>query len=207
MILKKNKVKLLAFTIPFIFSACTSTSNQAPVTYVNPQTSQPMSLALEYKDFKAAADELVKELLESGILDHPQGGRYVIAVATIKNDTTQNIDVDQLLSDIKSTLLKSGKVVISGAVSTTDKDEMLYEIRKLRGNKEFNQKTLPGQGQLIAPDFLLSGKIIQRTYYLGNKKKVEYYFILKLIDTRTGLVVWEGKKVIGKLGGKNVSTW
>ena len=200
-----RKIKLLSIFSLFILVGCTS--SKTPITYVNPTTSKPMSLALGYKDFKAAATALVEDLLKSGILDHPQGGRYVLAVATIKNDTTQNIDVDQLLSDIKTTLLKSGKVVISAAVSTTDRDKMLYEIRKLRGNEEFNQQTLPEKGQLIAPDFLLSGKIIQRTYYLNNKKKVEYYFILKLIDTRTGLVVWEGKKIIGKLGDKNASTW
>ncbi len=200
----KNKIKLLSVFSLFVFVGCTSSPK---VTYVNPNTSKPMSLALEYKDFKSAATTLVEDLLKSGILDHPHGGRYVVAVATIKNDTTQNIDVDQLLSDIKISLLRSGKVVISAAVSTTDREKMLYEIRKLRGNEEFNQQTLPGKGQLIAPDFLLSGKIIQRTYYLGDQKKVEYYFILKLIDTRTGLVVWEGKKIIGKLGDKNVATW
>ena len=71
-----------------------------------------MSLVLEYNDFKIAATALVEDLLESGILDNPKEQKYVIAVAIIKNDTTQNIDMDQLLSDIKTTLLRSGKVVI-----------------------------------------------------------------------------------------------
>jgi len=39
------------------------------------------------------------------------------------------------------------------------------KLRKLRANKKFNQKNLPKKGKLIAPDYLLSGKIIQRTYY------------------------------------------
>jgi len=200
-----GKISLLLIFFLLMLTGCFFSKD--PVTYVNPTTSKPMSLALEYKDFKAAATALVEDLLESGVLNHSQGGRYVLAVATIKNDTTQNIDVDQLLSDIKSTLLKSGKVAISASISTTDRDKMLYEIRKLRNNEEFNYQTLPEKGQLVAPDFLLSGKIIQRTYYLNDQKKVEYYFILKLIDTKTGLVVWEGKKIIGKLGDKNTFTW
>ena len=75
------------------------------------------------------------------------------------------------------------------------------------GNQEFNQKTLPGKGQLIAPDYLLSGKILERSYYVGDKKYVEYYFILKLIDTKTGLIFWEGKEVIGKMAADTASTW
>jgi uncharacterized protein (TIGR02722 family) len=196
---------LLSFTS--IFVACAPPSGSQNVQYVNPQTTKPMALALEYKDFQRAAIKLVQKMLKSGVLNHPQGGRYVLAIATIKNDTTQRIDVDQLLADIKEALLESGKVVISSAVSTTDQEKMLQEIRKLRGNEEFNQATLPGKGQLIAPDYLLAGKIIERDYYVGDKKYVEYYFILKLIDTKTGLIFWEGKEVIAKVSGENASTW
>jgi uncharacterized protein (TIGR02722 family) len=115
--------------------------------------------------------------------------------------------MDQLLSDIKQALLQSGRFYISAAVSTTDKDKMLEEIRKLRNNPEFNKTTVPGKGTLVAPQYLLSGEILQKNYFLGDKKYVEYYFILKMIDTRTGLVVWEGKKVIAKMGSKNTPTW
>jgi uncharacterized protein (TIGR02722 family) len=206
--MKKKKLLVGSLFLPAtVFVACAPPSGNQNVQYVNPQTSKPMTLALEYKDFQRAALKLVQKMLKSGVLNHPNGGRYVIAIATIKNDTTQRIDVDQLLSDIKEALLESGKVVISSAVSTTDQEKMLQEIRKLRGNKEFNQATLPGKGQLIAPDYLLAGKIIERDYYMGDKKYVEYYFILKLIDTKTGLIYWEGKEVIGKAAGDNASTW
>ena len=206
--MEKKKLFVGSLFLPFaLFVACAPPPGNQTVQYVNPQTSKPMTLALEYKDFQRAALELVQKMLKSGVLNHPGGGRYVIAVATIKNDTTQRIDADQLLSDIKEALLESGKVVISSAVSTTDQEKMLQEIRKLRGNEEFNQATIPGKGQLIAPDYLLAGKIIERDYYIGDKKYVEYYFILKLIDTKTGLIYWEGKEVIGKVADENASTW
>ena len=204
----KKRLIFLGGGVPLIFlTACAPPGGSQSVKYVNPETSQPHTVALEYKDFRRAAIKLVQKMLKSGVLNHPQGGRYVIAVATVINDTTQRIDVDQLLSDIKEALLESGKVVISSAVSTTDREKMLREIRKLRGNEEFNQKTLPGKGQLIAPDYLLSGKILERSYYVGDKKYVEYYFILKLIDTKTGLIFWEGKEVIGKMAADTASTW
>lgn len=200
---KINFCLFLIFTF-FLILSCGPTQ----VSYVTKENKKkPISLALEYEDFKKAAMSLTEKLLKSKALYHPQGGRYVISVATIKNDTTQQIDVDQLLSDIKTALLNSGKVVISSAVSTTDYETMLKEIRKLRGSEEFNQRTLPGKYSLIAPDYLLSGKIIQRVYYSGSKKYVDYYFILKLIDVSSGLIVWEGKEVIRKEGSANLATW
>ncbi len=194
--------------LALILSGCTS----GKVAYVTPpsqhQSVQPMTLALEYQDFKFAAMNLVKDLLNSGTLNRPGGGRYVVAISRIINDTTQDIDTDQLLKDIRIALLRSGKAVITTYVQAGGpEDPMTGEIRKLRNNDEFNSRTLPGKGQLIAPDLSLSGKIIQRVYYVNDVKKVDYYFILTLTDLKTGLAVWEGEKVISKISGSNNYTW
>ena len=185
---KLKKATILAAASSILFS-CAAPMSSSKISYVNPETSAPMSLAIEYQDFERAAQKLINKLMNSPLMQHCGGpnGRCVFAVATIKNDTTQHIDMDQLMSDIKSALLQSGKAVISASVSSTDKDEMLMEIRKLRNHPEFNSKTAPGKGQLILPQYLLSGKIIQRVYRSGDKKKVDYYFILKVIDANTGL--------------------
>lgn len=204
----RKKITLVGiYTSAILVVGCSAPQQGGKITYVNPQTVKPLTLGLEYKDFQNAALKLVQKLLKSGVFEKPKKGKYVLAVATIINDTTQRIDVDQLLADIKEALMQSGKVVFTAAVSTADEDRMLKEIRKLRKNPAFNPKTLPKKGTLVAPEYLLSGKIIQRTYYSGDKKYVEYYFILKLIDTKTGLLVWEGKEVIGKMASADTPTW
>jgi uncharacterized protein (TIGR02722 family) len=197
----------VVFSLLFV-TGCTTNR----VVYVNPPSQKhpvkPMTLALEYQDFKFAAMSLVKDMLNSGALNRPGGGRYVIAISRIINDTTQDIDTDQLLKDIRIALLKSGKAVITTYVRAGGpEDPMTREVRKLRGNDEFNSRTLPGKGQLIAPDLSLSGKIIQRVYYANGVKKVDYYFILTLTDVKTGLAFWEGEKVISKVSGINNYTW
>ena len=195
--------------LAFLFLTGCTTSK---VAYVNPPSQQhsarPMTLALEYQDFKLAAMSLVNDMLNSGTLSRPGGGRYVVAISRIINDTTQDIDTDQLLKDIRIALLKSGKAVITTYVQAGGpEDPMTGEIRKLRNNDEFSSKTLPGKRQLIAPDLSLSGKIIQRVYYANGVKKVDYYFILTLTDLKTGLAFWEGEKVISKISGTNNYTW
>lgn len=165
-------------------------------------------MGLDYRDFNQAAADAVQSMLKSGALDKKSGDRYVLAISRITNDTMQHIDTDQLIKKIRIELLRSGKVVVTTAVGMDGaEDKMAKEARKLREDAEFNQRTVQKEGQLIAPDMSLSGKIIQRNVKMDDgKQQVEYYFMLSLTEIKTGLAWWEGETVIGKRGsGKSVS--
>lgn len=61
---------------------------------------------------------------------------------------------------------------------------------------------------MIAPDFSLSGKIIQRNAKLSDGgMKVDYYIQLTLTDIKTGLAYWEGETVITKAGNGKTVNW
>lgn len=165
-------------------------------------------MGLDYRDFDQAAGEAVQSMLKSGALDKKNGNRYVLAISRVTNDTMQHIDTDQLVKKIRVELLKSGKVVVTTAVSANGaEDQMSKQARELRSDDEFNQRTVQGKGQMIAPDMSLSGKILQRNVAMDDgKQQVEYYFMLSLTEIKTGLAWWEGETVIGKRGsGKSVS--
>jgi len=165
-------------------------------------------MGLDYRDFDQAASEAIQSMLKSGALDKKDGSRYVLAISRVTNDTMQHIDTDQLIKKIRVELLKSGKVVVTTAVSANGaEDKMSMDARKLRENDEFNQNTVQKKGTLVAPDMSLSGKILQRNVAMDDgKQQVEYYFMLSLTEIKTGLAWWEGETVIGKRGsGKSVS--
>lgn len=167
-------------------------------------------MGLDYRDFQAAAEDMVRSMIMSGAVNKPGGGRYVLAVSSVMNDTMQHIDTDQLVKKIRVALLKSGKVVVTTAVSANGpEDAMAMQTRKeLRGNEEFDQKTVAGKGKMIAPDLSLSGKIIQRNVSIDrSRQQVEYYFQMTLTDVKTGLAVWEDEKVIGKRGSNKSVAW
>ncbi len=167
-------------------------------------------MGLDYRDFQNAAEDLVRSMIASGALSKPGGGRYVLAVSTIKNDTMQHIDTDQLTKKIRVALLKSGKVVVTTAVGAEGpEDVMAMKTRQeLRGNEEFNQRTVAKKGQMIAPDLSLSGKIIQRNITIDrSRQQVEYYFQMTLTDINTGLATWEDEVVIGKRGSNKSVAW
>jgi uncharacterized protein (TIGR02722 family) len=166
-------------------------------------------VGLDYRDFEASAASAVESMISSGRVSNPSGGRYVLMVSRITNDTMQRIDTDQLVRKIRIDLLNSGKVVVTTAVGGNGPDDQAnYQVREeLRGNKEFDQRGVQREGTLQAPDLSLSGKIIQRNVRMpNNKQQIEYYFMLTLTDLKTGLATWEDEhRIIKRASNKTVS--
>ena len=166
-------------------------------------------MGLDYRDFQKAASEAVSSMLQSGAVNKRDGGRYVLAISLIVNDTMQRIDTDQLIKKIRVDLLQSGKVVVTTAVGANGaEDKLTMQARQLRKSDEFNQNTVAKKGQMIAPELSLSGKIIQRNVRVNSgTQQIEYYFMLTLTDINTGLAFWEGESVIGKRGSNKSVSW
>ena len=185
--------------------ACSGT----PVKIDTANDSNGTVMGLDYRDFSEAAGAMVESILASGVVNHPDDGRYVLAISRITNDTMQRIDTDQLVKKIRVDLLRSGKVVVTTAISANGaEDAMTYQARELRGNDEFEQERVSGKGQLIAPDYSLSGKIIQRNNKVDRRNtQVDYYFQMTLTDIDTGLAYWEDELPIIKRGSSKTVTW
>jgi len=199
-----TKITLSALLAAGMMSGCADKTER--IDLHNDEGAQVMGL--DYRDFNQAAAEAVQSMLMSGALDKKSGDRYVLAISRVTNDTMQHIDTDQLIKKIRVELLKSGKVVVTTAVSANGpEDAMSKQARELRNDEEFNQRTVQEKGQMIAPDMSLSGKILQRNVAMDDgKQQVEYYFMLSLTEIKTGLAWWEGETIIGKRGsGKSVS--
>jgi uncharacterized protein (TIGR02722 family) len=165
-------------------------------------------MGLDSRDFTSAAQTSVGKLLASGAVDHPGGGRYVIAMSRITNDTMQRIDTDQLVKKIRIALLNSGKAAITTAVSDNGpEDDMSFRTRELRQSQEFNQRNIAGRHEMAAPDLSLSGKILQSNNNVDRGQRVDYLFQLSLTDLHTGVAVWEDEEPISKLGTNVTVAW
>ena len=199
-----NKLFVLPVLMMFLV-ACSGT----PVKIDTANDSNGTVMGLDYRDFSEAAGAMVESILASGVVNHPDDGRYVLAISRITNDTMQRIDTDQLVKKIRVDLLRSGKVVVTTARSANGaEDAMTYQARELRGNDEFEQERVSGKGQLIAPDYSLSGKIIQRNNKVDRRNtQVDYYFQMTLTDIDTGLAYWEDELPIIKRGSSKTVTW
>src|SRR5690625_1483830 len=102
----------MAGVAALLLAACAT-----PTTYVDTRDDRgPATMTLDYRDFEMAAGEAVDSLLLSGAVDNPHGGRYILVVSRVTNDTMQRIDTDQLTRKIRVELLNSGRVVTTTAV-------------------------------------------------------------------------------------------
>jgi uncharacterized protein (TIGR02722 family) len=205
------KKVLLTTMVPVILavSGCQTTTQ-----YVDSHDESVAVLGLSQRDFDQAANQALDDIIASPLLVHPEadkGGRYVLSIYNIINDTSQRIDTDQLVKKIRVGLLQSGKFLTTTAVSFTGngpEDSSSAKVRELTNSAMMNQSTVKKNGTVISPDFSLSGKIIQRTNRVDSSKQlVEYYFQLTLTQLETGLAYWEGEYPIAKTGSNDSVTW
>ena len=165
------------------------------------------------QDWIRAADELTQSLLLSGAINSVACKPKVMMIGRIKNNTNQHIDTDSLMKKIRVALNKGGRALTTTAVGLDGpEDESSKAVRELRADDEFNQATIPGKGNLISPDYSLSGKIIQNNArakrgLLPTIKQSEFAFQLSMTDLKTGLAVWEEEKLIVKQGSRAAVSW
>lgn len=198
--MNKYLVMALAAAVSFSVSACKTQT--ALVDTANDSTQ--ISASLEYRDFEKAANSMVADMLASGALNKKGGGRYVMIVGRITNDTMQKIDTTQLSKKIRIQLMASGKV----AMTAMQEDDNINNVRKLRKSSEVNQATVSGKGKILAPELSLSGSINQREMSVGSSdKRIEYVFSLSVVDLETGLTFWEGEVPVIKIADEGVTTW
>jgi len=188
------------------------TGCKSTTSYVDNSNNKIVTMGLSHKDFDGAANKALDEMIDSPLLAHPeaaQGGRYVLAISNIINDTSQRIDTDQLTKKIRVGLLRSGKFLTTTAIGLNGaEDEMTAKVRELNNSKLVNKATTKKNGTVISPDFSLSGKIIQRTNKIDRSNQlVDYYFQLTLTQLETGLAYWEGEYPISKKGSNDSVTW
>ncbi len=191
---------LLSFLAAVLVSGCATPTQRIDLSH---DTSAEVN-ALDSRDFDIAAEKMIEDMIASGAVDKPAGGRYVLAIGRVANRTEQDIDVDQLVKKIRVALLKSGKVVVTTAVAAGGaEDDMSRAVRDLADDDMFNSATVAKAGTAIAPELSLTGKIIERNLKISSsKQRIEYIFQLSLTDINTGLAFWEGEETIGKIGAR-----
>ena len=180
-----------------------------PVYDTRSQTGEKTTFGLDYRDFDYSARQAVESFLGSPLSRKPGGtAPWVMAIGRVTNDTTLDIDTDQLVKKIRIALLNRGRVITTTAVGAGGpEDRMSAEVRELEDSDLFNQETVAGRGTMVAPELSLSGKIIQRANRIGDKQQVDYYFQLTATNIETGLAYWEFEEVIAKLGSDKDFAW
>lgn len=167
---------------------------------------------LDYKDFEIAAAETAGTILTSRQVRNATAANktYVVAIGKVSDETPLHIDTDLVTARIGEALLNDGRFTLSSVFADREgnRDATVSDARLVRGNDEFDQASVQKKGQLKAPDFSLTGKIIARDVKRDNKgHQYEYYFQLRMNDLATGTVLAMRETKVIKRTGKKSHTW
>jgi len=159
---------------------------------------------IDIQDWSRAADQMVQNLLASGVLDRSKRQPAVLAVSRIVNNTSQQVDTNLLTKRIRVALNQSGKAVTTTTVGlggTAEdplaKDQAAYESYMSGGDGN----------AAVQPGYSLSGRLIETYITAGSTKQTTFSFQLSLTEIATGLAVWEDNVDITKQGKKNAVGW
>jgi len=190
----------------FLLVACNNPPKEARrIDPDGPQTITTVQF-LDIQDATDAAAALSTSLLESGILGR-DGQPSVIAVDRYINNTTVQIDRDEVMKKIRVTLNKAG---VAQTLVSVD------EAGNIGGESNFAsnaaQRRYKETGQVPVPDYSLTFKIIENSAKAGDTRQTTYTFQMSLVDVRpgsnsAGLAVWEDETRITKQGKKPSVGW
>ncbi|WP_027327233.1 penicillin-binding protein activator LpoB [Helicobacter pametensis] len=180
------------------------------VKYIDPSAQGYVSAGLDFNDLARASSLSVDSLLQSAFVKRLGDEVQVLVISDFINDTMQKIDMNQIARRVARSLRESGKFALSVAMSGSGEreDVMIQRSHQARGNQDYRQSTTIAQGNLIAPSYSLSGKVVQRNSSVEGKQRVDYYFLLSLVDLKSGLVVWDHEVNISKIApSSRSSSW
>jgi uncharacterized protein (TIGR02722 family) len=195
--------RALMLTMVLSLVACRS------ARYVENRDDQMVNVGqINVQDWESSAEQMLQSLLNSGVLGGHGDERKVLMVSHVENKTRQHIDTDMLTKKIRIGLMRSGKAITTSYVKMGGPEDGAPDrVRELRTNDEFNQNKVPTKGQMVAPEYSLSGKIIQLDAASGKTKQSTFAFQLSLTNLKTGLAEWEDEVSVTKQGSKAAIGW
>ena len=201
--MNKKLAVLGLVTVLSLTTGCATTGGSGNTPTAN-------SAQLTMADFDYLAEAVIGSLMRSPATKNPQGGRYVLVISRITNETMQRLDTDLIVKKVRVALLNAGLTTTTTSIGLSGpEDPMLNIVRdEVRGNAQFDQQGVPRDGEQLSPDLSLSGKIIQRNVDVsGSKQQAEFYVMLTLTSVTKGVAVWEGEVPLLKLVSRRNAAW
>lgn len=199
--------------ISITFLALALTGCETMVTSSNPNAARSdaaggmQSLQLQSVDWEYAAKKAVDEFLASKFSSKPGGGRYVVAMGDVVNDTTLDIRTQSLTSQMKGLMTRTGSFIFTGAVGS-ERTNFVRDSRQLNQSAMFDRRTTAKNNTVIAPDLEMSGAIRQRTVTGNNNRQaLEYEFDFRVVEVHSGLEIFQSFVKIDKTGSNQKFAW
>lgn len=150
------------------------------------------------KDSQLVSEEMIQDVLNRpwlGKFKSKHGGKVpTVIVGTIRNRSSEHINVQTFTKDLERSLINSGEVDF--VASSSERDEIRDE--RLDQASSAREDTAKEHGMEIGADYMLKGSINSIKDKQGGKSEMYYQINMELIDLESNRKVWMGDKKIFK---------
>ena len=143
-------------------------------------------------DLQMIAEKMTGSLLETGIFQ----GRPTVTISTVKNKTSEYIDITNVMNSIQTALVKSGKVRFVRSIK--EMQAGVDELQRQNQSGLYKQNSTAKLGNMTAAKYSMEGELTSIVKQSASTKDVYYKFTLKLFDVEEGTIEWQDEKEIRK---------
>jgi len=196
-------IKLLLLVGSIVFSGC---SGGIAVQRIATNDVTDLSGKWNDTDSRLVAEKMVSDMLSRKWLPNfveEESKNPTVIVGTIRNMSTEHVNMAVFTKDIERELINSGQVQF---VASREERE---EVREERMDQQTyaSLETAKRLGQEYGADFVLIGTFKSVEDVVKRKKSILYSVDLELIDVEKNLKVWIGNKKIKKFIKKAGYKW
>lgn len=176
------------------------------VTRLDPNSTQDLSGRWNDTDSRLVAEEMVDDCLSRPWLtsfNADLGRKPVVTIGTIRNKSTEHIDIEVMTADFERELINSSMVRF---IQSRD---FRAEIREERQEQqEFaSRETMKRMREELGADFIIQGSVKTVVDQEGKNRVVFYQTDWELINIETMEKVWIGQKEIKKGISQGSTKW
>ncbi len=193
----KSLFKVIVLTAAVaVLAGCGGNSG---IQYTDPTAVDNSSLNFGSTDLQTTAQKMTDSMLTfPPVVRITANSTPVLFVDSIKNETSQQINTDNISNMIMTELIQSGKFeFVDPSVATSVKAQLTYQ----QDSGLVDPASAMKAGTQIGAQYMMYGSVTNMAGVGSNGQTVSQYYLItmKLLDLKTGIIVWADQKQIRKV--------
>jgi len=191
-----KKVLIISLTVvALLLVAC---GPSVKVQRVSTDTTADLSGKWNSTDSRLVAEEMIRDVVSRPWLSRftqTEGRTPVVIIGTMRNLSSEHIEMTAFVDDI------SRELINSGAVRFVASRDVREELREERADQQYyaSEETAKLIAAETGADFMLQGSV-KTIMDRVDRTQAKYYQVdMKLVDIQTSETVWIGNKEIMKI--------
>lgn len=180
-------------------------SSDPKISYQDPNAVQTVALGYSSTDLQSITNKMVDSMLTSPRVEKiTKDSTPVLFISKMQNNSDQHINTQALTNAISTRLLNSGKFNFVDS-STIAQVEKQFAFQHKSGLVDKNSAI--AMGKQIGARYMFYGDISSISQRNSSEQTLYIQVTMKLLDIKTGLMVWQGEKQIAKSAKRKGFGW